>query len=38
MTSKPGKKTILPNFSRSKGNQKMKFDQLIEYYMRNIFH
>ena len=28
---------ILPNISRSKGNQTMKFDQLIEYKMRNIF-
>ena len=35
-----GKQTIathiLPNISRSKGNQRMKF-QLIEYNMRNIF-
>ena len=28
---------ILPNVSRSKGNQAMKFGQLIEYNMRNIF-
>ena len=28
---------ILPNTSRSKGNQGMKFDQLIEYDMRNTF-
>ena len=28
---------ILPNISRSKRNQKMKFGQLIEYNMRNIF-
>ena len=39
--SQPGKQTIaihlLPNISRSKGNQKMKFGQLIEYNMRNIF-
>ena len=28
---------ILPNILRSKGNQTMKFDQLIEYNMRNIF-
>ena len=28
---------ILPNISRSKGNQKTKFGQLIEYNMRNIF-
>ena len=41
MTSQPGKQTIaiyiLPNISRSKGNQTVKFDQLIEYNMRNIF-
>ena len=41
MTSEPGKQTIaihiLPNISRSKGNQTMKFGQLIEYNMRNIF-
>ena len=28
---------ILPNISRSKGNQIMKFGQLTEYNMRNIF-
>ena len=28
---------ILPNMSRSKDNQTMKFGQLIEYNMRNIF-
>ena len=28
---------ILPNISRNKGNQTMKFGQLIEYNMRNIF-
>ena len=28
---------ILPDSSKSKGNQAMKFDQLIEYYVRNIF-
>ena len=28
---------MFPNISRSKGNQTMKFDQLIEYNMRNIF-
>ena len=28
---------ILPNISRSKGNQTMKFGQLIECSMRNIF-
>ena len=41
MTSQPGKQTIamhlLPNISRSKGNQTMKFGQLAEYNMRNIF-
>ena len=41
MTSQPGKQTIailiLPNISRSKGNQAIKFRQLIEYNMRNIF-
>ena len=32
MTSQPGKQTIhiLPNISRSKRNQKMKFSQLID--------
>ena len=42
MTSQPGKQTItihiLPSISRSKGNQTMKFGQLIEYKIRNIFH
>ena len=28
---------MLPNISRSKGNQAMKFGQLIEYTMSNIF-
>ena len=28
---------ILPNISRSKNNQAMKFGQFIEYNMRNIF-
>ena len=28
---------ILPNISRSKGNQTTKFGQLIEYTMRNVF-
>ena len=28
---------ILPNISRSKGNQTIKFGQLIEYNLRNIF-
>ena len=41
MTSQTGKQAIavhiLPNISRSKYNQKMKFDQQIEYNMRNIF-
>ena len=27
----------MPNISRSKSNQTMKFGQLIEYNMRNIF-
>ena len=39
--SQPGKRTIaihiLPNISRSKGNQTLKFGQLTEYNMRNIF-
>ena len=41
MTSHPGKQKItihiLPNISRCKGNPIMKFSQLIEYNMRNIF-
>ena len=41
MTSQPGKQTngiyILPNTSRSKDDQAMKFGQLIEHNMRNIF-
>ena len=41
MTSQPGKQTnaihILPNISRSKGNQEMKFSQLIEYNMRKMW-
>ena len=41
MTSQPGQQTIiihiLPNISRSKGNQTMKYGQLIECNMRNIF-
>ena len=41
MTSQPGKQTIamqiLPNISRSKGNQTVKLDQLIECQLRNIF-
>ena len=41
MTSQPGYQTvamyILPNISRSKGNQTMKFGQLTECNLRNIF-
>ena len=41
MTSQPGQHTIvihiLPNIPRSKSNQTIKFGQLIEYNMRNIF-
>ena len=41
MTSQTGEQTLvihkLPNISRSKANQTMKFGQLIEYNMRNIF-
>ena len=41
MMLQPQKQTtaihILPNISRSKGNQTMKFGQLKEYNMRNIF-
>ena len=41
MTSQPWKQTIaihtLPSISRGKGNQTMKFGQLIECNMRNIF-
>ena len=41
MTSQPGKQTIaihiLPNISRSKDNQTMKFGQLVQCNMRNIF-
>ena len=40
MTSQLGQQTVaihvLPNISRSKDNQAMKFGQLIEYNMRNI--
>ena len=39
--SQPGKQTIaiyiLSNISRTTGNQTMKFGQLIEYNMGNIF-
>ena len=41
MTSQPGLQTIaihvLPIISQSKGNQTMKFGQLIEYNKRDIF-
>ena len=41
MSSQPGKQTIaihiFTNISRSKSNQAMKFGQLTEYNMRNIF-
>ena len=41
MTSKTGKQIItiykLPNISRSKGNQIMKFGHLIEHNMTNLF-
>ena len=41
MTLQPGLQAIsihiFTNISRSKGNQAMKFDQLIEYNMRNVF-
>ena len=41
MTSQPGLQTIvihvLANISRSKGNQTMKFGQLVDYNMRNNF-
>ena len=41
MTSQPRKQTmaihILPNIRRIKGNQIMKFGQLIQYDMRNTF-
>ena len=41
MTSQPGLQTItihmLPNISRSKDNQTMKFGQLTECNMGNIF-
>ena len=40
MMSKPGLQTItihiLPNLSQSKGNQVMKFGQVIEYNKRNV--
>ena len=41
MTSQAGQEIvqihILSNLSRSRGNQTMKFGQLIEYSMKNIF-
>ena len=41
MASQPGLQTIaihiLPNISQSKGNQTMKFGQLIKYNQINIF-
>ena len=41
LTSQPGYQTIvihiLPNMSRSKKNQTLKFGQLIECNMKNIF-
>ena len=39
MTSPTGQQIIiiLPNISRSKGNQEIKFRQLIEYNVRNNF-
>ena len=41
MMSQPGWQTIainiLPNISRSKSNQTMKFGELIKYNMRSIF-
>ena len=41
MTSETEKQIItihvLPNISRNKDNEAMKFGQLIEYNMRNIF-
>ena len=41
MTSRPEKQTVaihtLPNISKSKYNQRMKFDHLIEHNMGNIF-
>ena len=41
MTSRPGLQTIpihiLLHISQSKGNQTMKFGQLIEHNKRNIF-
>ena len=40
MTSQPGERTItihiLPNISRIKGKQAMKFGQLVEYNKKNV--
>ena len=42
MTSQRGQQEIvihiMPNISRSKDNQTMKFGQLIEYNIRKFFH
>ena len=42
MTSQPAKQTvtihIVPDISGSKGNQTIKFGQLIEHKMRKHFH
>ena len=41
MTSQPGLQTsaihILPNISQSKGNQAIKFAQVVEYNKQNVF-
>ena len=41
MTSQPGSQAIamhiFPNISQRKGNQKMKYGQLIEFNKRNYF-
>ena len=41
MTSQPGFQTsaihIFPNISQSKGNQAIKFAQVVEYNKKNIF-
>ena len=41
MTLQPGKQTnakhIVPNISRSRGNQKMKLGHLVKYNIRNNF-
>ena len=41
MTSQTGYQTIIidifPDISRNKGSQKLKFGELVEYKMRNIF-